>query len=121
MTLFGRYELLERLGAGGTAEVLRARLRGEAGFARDVAIKRVHRHLADDVSFITMLMDEAIITSRLRHPNIVSVLDFGSVAGIHFLALEYVDGIDVRSLIAEQCRRGDQLAIEVAVEIAMQV
>jgi serine/threonine protein kinase len=88
----GRYELLEPLGAGGMAEVFRARSVGPGGFERQVVIKRILPHSAGDPELVAMFVDEAKILGLLHHPNVVQVYDFGEAEGTLFLALEYVDG-----------------------------
>src|SRR5690349_13103138 len=88
----GRYELLERLAAGGMAEVFRARVRGSAGFERDVVLKRLHPANADDPEFVEMFTDEARLLGYLHHPNVVEALDFYKQDGKLFLVLEHVPG-----------------------------
>jgi serine/threonine protein kinase len=92
LTRFGSYTLLRRIASGGMAEIFLARQESMAGFAREVVIKRIHQHLGNDPEFITMFLDEAMLVARLSHPNIVSVYEFGTEGGSHFLAMEYVDG-----------------------------
>jgi len=92
--LAGRYELEERLGEGGMAEVWLATSHGESGFTRRVAIKRLFAREADGGAFERMFLDEARITSRLHHAAIVSILDFGVEEGRPFQVLELVDGFD---------------------------
>jgi serine/threonine protein kinase len=93
--LAGRYELKERLGEGGMAEVWLATSHGDSGFTRRVAIKQLFPVEADGGAFERMFLDEARITSRLHHAAIVSILDFGVEAGRPFQVLELVDGFDV--------------------------
>ena len=88
----GRYELLHPLGAGGMAEVFKARAFGPAGFARDVVIKRILPAYGSDPDFVRMFVDEARILGLVRHPNVVQVYDFGEDNGTLYLALEYVEG-----------------------------
>ncbi len=88
----GRYELLQPLGAGGMAELFRARATGPAGFEREVVIKRILPTHGDDAEFIRMFEDEARILGLMHHPNVVEAYDFGEEGGTPYLALEYVDG-----------------------------
>jgi len=88
----GRYELLHPLGAGGMAEVFKARVTGSAGFQRDVVLKRLHAANNDDPEFVNMFTDEARILGVLHHPNVVQALDFGMDDDKLFLVLEYVEG-----------------------------
>jgi serine/threonine protein kinase len=94
----GEYELLERIGAGGMAEVFKARRTGASGFERIVAIKRILPHLAQDEQFVTMFVDEAKIAVHLNHPNIAAIHDLGHADGTCFIALDYVHGRDLRRL-----------------------
>ncbi len=96
---FGRYVLLDRIGAGGMAEVFRAVMPGVEGFQRTFVVKRILAERAQSPYFVDMFVQEARINARLHHPNIVQVFDFGSVGGIYFLAMEYVRGRDVSEIL----------------------
>jgi serine/threonine-protein kinase len=97
----GKYIMERRLGGGGMAEVFLARTVGAEGFSRPVAIKRVLSGLSDNPQFAQQFVSEAQLTSRLQHPNIVSVLDFDRDPESRlFLVMELVDGIDLDGLIA---------------------
>ncbi len=76
--LFGKYRLEEALASGGMGTVHRAVYCPEGGFQRPVALKRIHPHLATHERFVDAFRNEAEICSRLTHPNIVQVLDFGA-------------------------------------------
>src|SRR6185503_12723175 len=88
----GRYALLEEFASGGMAAIHFGRQLGAAGFARTVAVKRLHAHLARDPDFVAMFVDEAALASRIRHMNVVPTLDVVQDAGELFLVMEYVDG-----------------------------
>lgn len=105
-----RYELLERIGAGGMAEVYRARMVGPAGFQKVVALKRILEDLCTDQDFIHRFGDEARLTARLQHPNICQVLDFGTLEGRYYLTLEYVHGLDLAHLLKRLEAKGELLA-----------
>lgn len=94
----GDYELLERIGSGGMAEVYKARRAGEHGFERVLAVKRILPHLAADEEFVSMFIDEAKIAVQLSHPNIAAVHDLGRIDGTCYLVLDYVHGRDLRIL-----------------------
>jgi len=95
-----RYQLAERLGAGGMAEVFRAKALGAEGFERTVAIKRVLPELAQEATFVEMFVAEARTVARMSHPNIVSVLDFERAPdGQLWLVLELIDGTDLNHLL----------------------
>ena len=96
---FGKYLLLSRLGSGGMAEVFLARTQSIGGFEKLLAIKRLLPFCTQDAETVDLLADEARITVRLTHPNIVQVFDFGRVGESYYIAMEYVDGCDLKSLI----------------------
>ena len=98
---FGNYRLLRRLARGGMAEVFLARQQGVEGFERRVAIKRILPHLSDSSEFRTMFLDEARLAAQLSHPNIIHIYDFGRVEDFYFIAMEYVDGVDLGRLIKQ--------------------
>jgi serine/threonine-protein kinase len=120
-TRFGRYRLLEDIGAGGMAVVSRAVVDGPRGFSRDIVIKRILRPFSSDPSFVRMLATEARLSARLRHPGIVQVHDFGEVDGEYFLAMELVDGCDLRELLNACIERRRPLPPGVACYIAGEV
>src|SRR5262249_46909077 len=100
----GRYHLLDRIAFGGMAEIYRAKTFDEAGQPHLVAIKRVLGHLVEDEDFVQMLVDEAKICGTLRHPNIAHIYEFARVADDYFIAMEYVDGKDSRTIL-DRCRQ----------------
>lgn len=88
----GRYQLSHEIASGGMATVHLGRLLGKAGFARIVAIKRLHPNLVKDAEFRRSFVDEARIASRIRHPKVAATLDVEEVNDELFLVLEYVHG-----------------------------
>jgi serine/threonine-protein kinase len=90
--LIGRYALCDELARGGMATVHLGRLLGPAGFARTVAIKRLHPHLASDPAFVAMLLDEARLAARVQHPNVAATLDVVAKDGELFVVMEYLHG-----------------------------
>lgn len=98
LTRIGPYPLLSRLGAGGMGTVYLALHRGLGGFEKRLAVKCLNPHVAEDQQFVAMLVDEARLTAQLSHPNIVQVIDLSSSDGLHYLVMEYVEGIDARTL-----------------------
>jgi TonB family protein len=97
---FGQYELLEKIASGGMAELFRARRTGVEGFQKIVAIKKILPHIADNDEFITMFADEAKLAAQLNHPNIVHIYDLGKIqAGGYFIAMEYVEGTDLKTIL----------------------
>ncbi|MBI5534825.1 MAG: serine/threonine protein kinase [Deltaproteobacteria bacterium] len=113
----GRYLLFDSIAAGGMATVHLGRLIGSSGFSRVVAIKRLHGHLTQDPSFVSMLLDEARLVARVRHPNVVPVLDVADLPGELCLVMEYVDGEPVSSLVRAQSARGVPMPLPVAASI----
>lgn len=118
---FGRYQLLEKIAAGGMAEVFKARMRGEEGFEKIVAIKRILPHMADNDDFITMFVDEAKLAAQLTHNNIIHIYDLGKVDAYHYIAMEYVDGKDLRSILKQGNERGYPLPPELAILVASKI
>ncbi|HTJ44589.1 MAG TPA: serine/threonine-protein kinase, partial [Kofleriaceae bacterium] len=94
---------MDRIAFGGMAEIYRAKTFDAQGHAHLVAVKRVLAHLAEDDDFIQMLVDEAKIASVLRHASIARVYEFARAGGEYFIAMEHVDGKDMRTLL-ERCR-----------------
>jgi eukaryotic-like serine/threonine-protein kinase len=114
---YGKYRLVQRLAYGGMAEVFLARASGAAGFEKNVVIKRLHPQFCADRDFVTMLIDEAHIASQLTHTNICQVLDLGEVDGTYYLALEYIDGKDLFTIMRRLRRGGEMLPIQAAVYV----
>ena len=101
----GRYVVFDEIAAGGMASVHLGRLMGEVGFSRTVAIKRLHPHLARDAEFAAMFLDEARIAARIRHPNVVAVLDVVHDGSELLLVMDYVQGESL-SRLARAMRPG---------------
>jgi TonB family protein len=118
---FGRYQLLEKIAAGGMAEVYKARMRGEEGFEKIVAIKRILPHMADNDDFITMFIDEAKLAAQLTHNNIIHIYDLGKEDAYHYIAMEYVEGKDLRSILKTGSEKGYPLPVDLALFIASKV
>lgn len=97
--VMGKYFLHERVGVGGMAEVFRATYSPEGGFEKVVAVKRVLPAYAQDKDFITLFRREAELGALLTHPNVVQVLDLGRHADTVFLAMEYVEGLSLATLL----------------------
>ncbi|MBI4815050.1 MAG: protein kinase [Deltaproteobacteria bacterium] len=97
---YGQYELLERIGAGGMAEVFRARKSGVAGFEKICVIKRILPHLAQQARFVNMFVNEAKLAAQITHQNVVQVFELASLEGGElFIAMEYVPGTDLRKIL----------------------
>jgi len=117
----GRYQMLREIARGGMATVHLARLIGDEGFSRIVAAKRLHPQLAEDKGFLAMFLAEAQITSKLRHRNIVPVLDVVTSDGQVMLVQEYVHGAPLHWLLDQARLEGRRVPIEISLSIACQV
>jgi eukaryotic-like serine/threonine-protein kinase len=115
----GRYELHGALATGGMATVHLGRLIGEVGFARTVAIKRLHPQFATDPDFRSMLLEEARLASRVRHPNVVSVIDVVEAGNELLLIMEYVLGDSLSNIMRASMRASATVPHEVAVALAV--
>lgn len=118
MRTVGRYELHDRIAAGGMAEVHYGRLVSDGGFSRIVAIKRLHPHLCQDESLRTMLVDEARLAARVVHPCVVPVIDVVELDEL-YLVMNYVPGESLARLCQLARARGERIAPALALGIAM--
>ncbi|MFO0675091.1 MAG: protein kinase [Polyangiaceae bacterium] len=134
---FGRYQLIERLGVGGMAEVFKAKSFGVEGFEKILVIKRILPELARSPDFVDMFIHEAKLAVRLSHANIVQVFDLGVAPGsapeenagagagesvdAYYMAMEFVHGFDLASLLARAKKHGAPLPISMCVFIAAEV
>lgn len=96
---FGPYLLLEHLATGGMGEVFLATRGGVAGFSKPVVVKRLREDLASDDEFVEMFLDEGRLAAFLDHSNIVHIYELGEHDDMYFMAMEYVHGIDLGSLL----------------------
>jgi serine/threonine protein kinase len=117
-TTFGKYLLLERINVGGMAEVFVAKAFGVEGFERFLAIKKILPTMAEDQEFITMFIDEARISVQLNHANIVHIHELGKYEETYFIAMEYVAGRDLRTILERYRRRKEIMPTAQAVFIA---
>src|SRR5688572_14967438 len=117
----GKYQILDRVAVGGMAELFKAQLIGQLGFEKLVAIKKILPHLAGDQSFVEMFIDEARITAQLDHKHIVAVFELGTDADTPYIAMQYVDGLDVLALLRECARAQIRLPPDLAAVIARDV
>ncbi|MDH3201429.1 MAG: serine/threonine protein kinase [Myxococcales bacterium] len=99
---FGPYTLVRRLGVGGMAETFEAIRRGPGGFTQRVCLKLVLPFFRDRDDFVQLFEREARLAARLRHSNIVGIIDFGEINGMTYMALEMVDGVDLAVLLDGQ-------------------
>lgn len=118
---FGKYTLVDRIAAGGMAEVYRAKIYGVAGFEKTVAVKRILPHFAEDEGFVDMFVREANIAVKLAHSNIVQVFELGRVGENYYIALEFVEGRDLKSLVRQAASCGRPLAPELVAWIVQRI
>ncbi len=117
-TEFGQYTLLERIAVGGMAEVWKARMKGVEGFQKTVAIKKILPHLTDSSDFVTMFIDEAKLAAQLNHNNIIHIYDLGKLGDDYYIAMEFVDGKDLRSILNTAREKSQPLPLGLALLIA---
>lgn len=114
MFLIDRYEILNKVGAGGMSDVYKAK---DHILGRTVAIKVMKAEFSEDVNFVTKFRSEAQSAAGLEHPNIVNIYDVGSENGLHFIVMEYVEGITLKTYVEKK----GQLSFKEATSIAIQV
>jgi eukaryotic-like serine/threonine-protein kinase len=114
---FGKYQLEKKLATGGMAEVWLARQTGIEGFNRNIVVKRILTHLAEDPEFVNMFLQEARIASRFNHPNIAQIYDLGENAGMFFIAMEFIHGEDLGRVMRRAWSTGQWVARSLAIRI----
>lgn len=105
----GKYELMRRIGLGGMAEVWLSRVSGPGGFTKNLVVKTVLEHHAQNEEFVAQFFDEARLAALLTHPNIAQIFELGEHKGIYFIAMEYVRGQDLQALRKAASDRGEGL------------
>ena len=114
MYIADRYEIIGKIGAGGMSDVYKAK---DLTLGRFVAIKVLKPEFSEDLNFVTKFRTEAQSAAGLEHPNIVNIYDVGSEKGMHYIVMEYVEGITLKTYIEKK----GQLSFKEAVSIAIQV
>ena len=109
-----RYEIISKIGTGGMSDVYKAK---DHTLGRFVAIKVLKPEFSEDVNFVTKFRTEAQSAAGLEHPNIVNIYDVGSENGMHYIVMEYVEGITLKTYIEKK----GQLTFKETVSIAIQV
>ena len=116
----GPYRLREKIAQGGMAELYKADYLRQDGFKRALAVKRVLPHLAENQDFINMFIREARLAALLQHPNIVQIFDFGKIQNAYFIAMEYIDGMNLGQIMAKlKTGLPVNMALFVAIKISM--
>lgn len=119
--IFGPYLVYERLGVGGMATVHRAKERGIEGFERQVALKRLLPHLAEDEQFVRAFVREAKLASMLTHTNIVQLFELGRVDHVYFISMELIEGRDIRKLLRQARRITGPPPTDVVVSLLIEI
>ncbi|MCP3060685.1 serine/threonine protein kinase [Myxococcus sp. K38C18041901] len=114
---FGKYQLLKKLATGGMAEVWLARQTGIEGFHKNLVVKRILPHLAEDREFVEMFRNEALIAARFNHPNIAQVYEFGEANGTYYIAMEFIHGEDLGRVMRKAASAGQWIARPLAIRI----
>ncbi len=118
---YGRYEVIFRIAAGGMAEVYVARLVGEGGFEKLVALKRMLPTLAEDEKFVGMFLDEGRVAANISSPHVVSTLDMGRAEDDSlYLVMELVVGVSLSALLRVLTKAGEMVPLDLAVELIAQ-
>src|SRR5919205_3766617 len=110
----GRYEVVNRIGSGGMADVYCAQ---DQQLGRKVALKVLHRRFAEDQEFVERFRREASSAAGLQHPNVVQVFDRGEWEGTYYIAMEYLDGRSLKQIVREDAPLPATLAIDITVQI----
>lgn len=118
---FGRYQLLRVAGAGGMALVHLARQIGPEGFVKPCVLKRIAPNYSTDDSVRAMFMEEARVSGLLNHPNIVQTFDYGEVAGVPYMAMELVDGVNLAQLCRALAKNQRWIPLSTAIEMILSV
>jgi serine/threonine protein kinase len=118
--VFGRYLLVQRLSRGGMGEIFVAK-HGLQGFEKLCVIKKVLPNLAEDQQFISRFVDEAQVAIKLQHVNIAQVFEVGRVGDEYFLALEHVEGRDVRRTLTVLAHRGERFPVDLALFVGREI
>jgi serine/threonine protein kinase len=116
-----RYDVLDRIAVGGMAEVFLAKAYGAHGFEKTIAIKKILPELARDAEFEARFIAEAKVAVRLSHANVVQVLDFGRIGESLFIAMEFVDGLDLAAMLRKFKDEKRLVPLPAAFHIAIEI
>lgn len=117
----GKYQILSKIADGGMAEVFLAVLTGDEGFQKRVALKMILPFFARDESFVRSFINEARICGQLQHPNLVQVYEFDNKGDSLYLAMEFIDGLDLERIITHQKLKRKPLPPNIVAEIVLQM
>ena len=113
--------MLDRIGAGGMAEIFRAKTFGAAGFEKEFAVKLILPSLVDDDEFVEMFINEAKIAVKLYHANIVQVFDLGEIETQYYIAMEYVHGKDLLDVLARCAEMDIHIPLHIVLFVTMEM
>lgn len=116
-----KYLLLDRIAVGGMAEVYRGKLTGEKGFEKPIVVKKILPQVAEDKEILAHFIDEARLAALLQHENIIHVYDFGEAEGSYFIAMEYLFGKDLSSVIEKSIQKNLPVSLENALFIISKI
>ena len=116
-----KYRILSKIDAGGMAEVWKGIATSMRGFDKPCAIKRVLPHLSENGKFLAMFLDEARLSLHLSHANIVSTFDIGRSKDAYFIVMEWIDGVNMKSILGIAKEQGFQIPREQAIYIAAEM
>jgi serine/threonine protein kinase len=114
---FGNYQIQKKLAVGGMAEIFLARHRSVGGFERNVVLKKILPELAEDPSFVESFLNEAKLAAQLNHSNIVQIYDLGMVGRSYFIAMEYIKGYDLSTIL--RAARKEHIALPISVALSI--
>lgn len=118
---FGKYRLMRRIAIGGMAEIFVARREGMQGFHKTIVIKRIRAHLSENPTFVNMFLNEARLAAELNHSNIAQIYDLGRIANSYFIAMEYINGRDMRTIVPKAEKQGIPFPLEYSLKVARDV
>ncbi|MBN2056110.1 PEGA domain-containing protein [bacterium] len=121
ITHIGEYEIVRKIATGGMAEIYIARRSGPEGFSKHLVLKKIHSHLCTSEEFTSMFIHEAQLAAKLNHRNIVHVHDFGESDGLFFIAMEYVEGRDLKSIYRQAINRRCLIPLHLCVYVVQEV
>ncbi|MGB3221843.1 MAG: protein kinase [Desulforhopalus sp.] len=119
--LANKFILLDLIGVGGMAEVYRCKLSGQKGFEKIVVLKKLLPQVAQDAVVVENFIDEAKLAALLQHENIVHIYDFGELDGSYFIAMEYLFGKDLYSILQQARETGKPIGVETCLLIASKI
>jgi serine/threonine-protein kinase len=115
--VLGNYEVLQSIGSGGMAEVFLARHAGPMGFEKILVLKCIHPHLSKQKNFVDMFLDEARLAARINDPRVVQIHELGEANGTYFMAMEYLAGESLSTVLKTAIRGGAVLPAPLAARV----